>query len=450
MPVDSKHPSYSALHQLTLSVRDCIEGEFAVKSRGETYLPYPSDFDRLRHENKHAIATIMYNTYKSRAELSSLVTEALFKMSGLVANSTCIVELPPRMEYLRDQATGDGLTLHNFYIQVVREVLTAGRYGVLTDPDETGKVLLYGYKSESITNWSLNDDMLNLAVLKESYLSGGDEFAPEYKEQYRVLRLVDGVYQSQVYRDGSEQVDKTAMLTTAKNNGLAFIPLQPIRAVVNGWQIDNPIPLHPVSKNVLKAYQLSADYYHYLYNLSKVMLVTQGIDTNKDDSKPRGFSSTQAVHLPANAQATLLQANPSGIAAIKQAMDDKLIEARSLAMQLQATSGVEAAEAVRLKHESQQITLRGVAVNAAQGIENALKTAAEIMGENPNEVVFRAPESLIDQSLDIAELTGLGDLVLNNLMPKSVLWARMRQGKLTEMTDEELQKALDNQVVNGL
>ena len=72
------------------------------------------------------------------------------------------------------------------------------------------------------------------------------------------------------------------------------------------------------------------------------------------------------------------------------------------------------------------------------------------MGENPKEVVFKAPESLIDQSLDIAELTGLGDLVLNNLMPKSVLWARMRQGKLTEMTDEELQKALDNQVVNGL
>ena len=450
MPVDSKHPSYATLHHLTLAVRDCVEGEPIVKNKGEVYLPYPSDFERLRHEQKHELARIMYDMYKSRAELSSLVTEALFKMSGLVANGSCVVELPSRMEYLRDKATGDGLTLHNFYIQAVREVLMAGRYGVLTDPDEAGLVRLYGYKSESIINWILNDDVLNIAVLKESYLSGGDEFAPEYKEQYRVLRLVDGVYQSQVYRDGSEQVDKTAMLTTAKNNGLAFIPLQPIRAVVNGWQIDNPIPLHPVSKNVLKAYQLSADYYHYLYNLSKVMLVTQGIDTNKDDSKPRGFSSTQAVHLPANAQATLLQANPSGIAAIKQAMDDKLIEARSLAMQLQATSGVEAAEAVRLKHESQQITLRGVAVNAAQGIENALKTAAEIMGENPSEVVFRAPESLIDQSLDIAELTGLGDLVLNNLMPKSVLWARMRQGKLTEMTDEELQKALDNQVVNGL
>ena len=449
MPVDSKHPSYSALHQLTLSVRDCIEGELAVKSRGETYLPYPSDFERLRHENKHAIATIMYNTYKSRAELSSLVTEALFKMSGLVANSACVVELPPRMEYLRDQATGDGLTLHNFYAQVVREVLTAGRYGVLTDPDETGKVLLYGYKSESITNWSLNDDVLNLAVLKESYLSGGDDFSPEYEDQYRVLRLADGIYQSQVYRDDEGQPDKTASLTTNKRAGLPFIPLQPIRAVVNGWQLDNPIPLHPIAKNVLKAYQLSADYYHYLYNLSKVMLVTQGIDTNKDN-KPNGFSSTQAVHLPANAQATLLQANPSGIDAIKQAMDDKLEDAKALAMQLHPSSGVEAAAAVRLKHESQQITLRGVATNAAQGIENALKTAAIIMGENPNDVAFKAPESLIDQSLDIAELSGLGDLVLNSLMPKSVLWARMRQVKLTTLTDAELEQELTNQVMNGI
>ena len=458
MPVDSLHASYNTMHAPVSMIRDVIAGQAIVKAKGRNYLPYPHDLKGLVVDGKAALAEAFYQAYLERAELEKLAAEAYIRMGGIVSNAPCAVQLPPRMEYLIDKATGDGLSLHNFYTQAVRETLATGRYGVLVDPNDKGQVQLYGYQSESITNWLLDDDVLSAVVLKESYLSGGDKFSPEYSEQYRVFELSGGACTATLYRDDA-QVEATTP-ATSKQSTLDFIPLQLVRAVTNGWQSDNPIPMQAIAEHLIKAYQLSADYYRYLYLLSQVMLTTSGANMetkspaptrNNQENKPaRTFSSTQALHLASGATANLLQASPAGIEPIKTALNDKIEAARQLAMQLHPNNGTVAAATVKMQIDSQQLTLRGVANNAAQAIEKSLKTAALIMGENADEVVFRAPESLVEPVLDVTEISLLNDMVLNGNAPKSLLWERMRQAKLTNLNDEELQKAIDNQTINGI
>lgn len=439
-------------------VRDVIAGQSIVKAKGKAYLPYPHDLKGLVVDGKTVLAEAFYQAYLERAELEKLAAEAYIRMGGIVSNAPCVVQLPPRMEYLIDKATGDGLSLHNFYTQAVRETLVTGRYGVLADPNDKGQVQLYGYQSESITNWLLDDDVLSTVVLKERYLSGGDKFAPEYSEQYRVFELSGGRCMSTLYRDDAP-VEVTTP-ATSKQTALDFIPLHLVRAVNNGWQSDNPIPMQAIAEHLIKAYQISADYYRYLYLLSQVMLTTSGaqletkspapVKNNQENKSNRTFSSTQALHLTTGATANLLQASPAGIEPIKQALMDKIDAARQLAMQLHPNNGTVAAATVKMQIDSQQLTLRGVANNAAQAIEKSLKTAALIMGENADYVVFKAPESLVEPVLDVAELNLLNDMALNGNAPKSLLWERMRQAKLTNLNDEELQKAIDNQTINGI
>lgn len=459
MPVDSLHASYNTMHAPVSMIRDVIAGQAIVKAKCRAYLPYPHDLRGLVVDGKAALAEAFYQAYLERAELEKLAAEAYIRMGGIVSNASCTVQLPPRMEYLIDKATGDGLSLHNFYTQAVRETLVTGRYGVLVDPNDKGQVQLYGYQSEAITNWILDDDVLSAVVLRESYLSGGDKFSPEYSEQYRVFELKNDVCTATLYRD-DVQAEAATTPATSKKATLDFIPLQLVRAVTNGWQSDNSIPMQAIAEHLIKAYQLSADYYRYLYLLSQVMLTTSGANMetkspaptrNNQENKPaRTFSSTQALHLASGATANLLQASPAGIEPIKTALSDKIEAARQLAMQLHPNNGTVAAATVKMQIDSQQLTLRGVANNAAQAIEKSLKTAALIMGENADEVVFRAPESLVEPVLDVAEMSLLNDMVLNGNAPKSLLWGRMRQAKLTNLNDEELQKAIDNQTINGI
>jgi hypothetical protein len=104
-----------------------------------------------------------------------------------------------------EKATKDGLTLEAFHRLITAEILSAGRYAVLTDvpSDDTGMPYLTGYQAEQLINWPAAPNK-NLFVLDETQKgqSESDEFGWVDITRYRVLRLTNGVYTQQVYEQG--------------------------------------------------------------------------------------------------------------------------------------------------------------------------------------------------------------------------------------------------------
>ena len=127
-------------------------------------------------------------------------------------------ELPDALEYLEDDATGDGLSLVQLAKDELSNLLETGRCLLLVDyPQVEGDLSLeqtmmldlrasiIPYTAEQVVNWKtevLNGrKLLTLCVLAEQYILDDDEFGHESKTQYRVLRLRPDGYTQQIYRD---------------------------------------------------------------------------------------------------------------------------------------------------------------------------------------------------------------------------------------------------------
>ena len=67
----------------------------------------------------------------------------------------------------------------------------------------------------------------------------------------------------------------------------------------------------------------------------------------------------------------------------------------------------EAAETVRLKQTASGATLLGIVRNLGKGLEKQLKSIAVLMGENPDDVVFRPTQEFMTNGMSPSELTAL-------------------------------------------
>ena len=193
MGVDSHHPQMTRerLDEWRL-MRDASDGESAVKAastattgvsvtaRDKSYLPMPGGFKAQSDQG-----AAMYAAYKGRAQFPEIVAPSISAMVGIVHAKDITIELPPGLEYLWERATADGLDLESFHRRITRQLLTFGRYGVLTDADTNGgNPFLCGYSAETIINW----DGESFYVLDESgYERSGFEWVRQSK--YRVLQI---------------------------------------------------------------------------------------------------------------------------------------------------------------------------------------------------------------------------------------------------------------------
>lgn len=427
--IETTHALYAKQLPRIRRVRDCIEGDDLIKAKGELYLPYPADLEKLRSDSQkdHSrLATKHYQTYKSRAVMPDITTQALQSAIGIVSTQDPMITLPPQLDYLRDNASGFRNSLKSLYIQAVREVLTSGGYSVLVDVDSKGMPRLFGYVFEDCINWTTPDDVLTMCVLRESVEDYTDRYSPVTDSQYRIVTIDgDGEYRQELYRK-SELVSD---ITPTDYKGIAFeeIPIFRIGSSSNGWSHAgaNEIPLMPVARLAIKSYQVSADAYNNLYLISQAMLITSGIAESQH--KPSSFSSSTAAHLPTGGNAQLLQVSPSAFPYLKMQMDDLATEGRGYGASLLASAKVEAADAIRAKSASQQATLRSVAGNVADAFNSALKSCAAFIGVSPDSVGFAINQEFDAGAVDTAILAIMGDHVLNGLIPADALLEKYKE-----------------------
>jgi len=71
MAVNSTHPEYIRNVGLWEKVRDCVDGEHAVKAKGEAYLPRPAGKIGAKYDKAHA-------RYLARARFSNFTEPITF------------------------------------------------------------------------------------------------------------------------------------------------------------------------------------------------------------------------------------------------------------------------------------------------------------------------------------------------------------------------------------
>lgn len=435
-------------------IADCVAGERAVKKRGVVYLPMPNPDD----ESEENVAR--YDAYRTRAVFYNVSQRTLSGMVGEVFARDPVEDLPTRLDVVSEDADGTGLTLTQLAKRAVRYTLSMGRAGVLADYPmteegvtradiESGQVQpsLTIYDSLHVINWRTkkngNKTLLTMVVLWEKYDGEDDGFSVTQKDQYRVLRLVDGVYTVEIYRDGASFMGPVSP-TDASGEAFDYIPFTFIGSENNDAEIDHP-PLYDLASLNVAHYRNSADYEEGVYMVGQPTPVFSGLTQAWVEDVMKGvvaLGSRGGVMLPENGSAMLLQmeANTAAFEAMEHkerqmvALGAKLVEQK----QVQRT-----ATEADIDSAAETSVLSDVAKNVGAAIKFGLENCARFVGDPDAEIVYT-----LNTEFKISRMTPQERAqLISEWQQGAVTFSEMREGLRKSGTatldDDEARETID-------
>lgn len=429
------HPEYEEYSASWAMMRHAIEGEDEIKEEGETYLPMKSGIKAMTDIGRQNAA---YKAYKDRAEFPEIVSPTVQGAVGLIHAKPTEIELPKGMEYLRERATKDGLTLDGLNQRLTTEVMRMGRYGLMPGVDEKGVFHIAGYSAESVRNWDDPNGVLSYLVLDESG-KVRDPATNEWKSdgRYRECYLNDvGAFTSREWvkkhdikgKDQWEPGEET--LSTIKGRKpLSFIPFTFVGSTDLTPNPDD-IPLYGLAKLAIRAYRLDADYVNALHMTSEPTPWVSGVDK---DSAPKSIGAHSLWVLPGEgAKAGMLEFTGQGISAQEKAIQNTLERAIMFGAQLfsDTRKTAESGEAKKIRLGSQHASLRSVAITSASGLEKCLRNIAIWSGEDPNKVVVKPNLDFVDHTLEPQEILALVSAWQAGAYSKQSLFENLQRGEI--------------------
>ena len=390
MGIESKHPLYQDTENKWTRVRDSFLGSDAVKVKGEVYLPKLSSQDKDQ-----------YASYVMRAMYVNAIKNTVQGLVGAVMRIDPIINAPDRILELAEDITGTGVTLNDFISNMLSEQLLMGRQGVLIDRT-TERAYLSGYTTEQMTNW-----MDGVIVLKESYVSHdiNDPYDMDYEVQYRELMIdEDGKYLVRIWREYEGWSIWNEIYPTKVGQALDSIPF----VALSGNELNlNPTqpPLMSLVDTNLSMYRTSADLEHGRHFTALPTPYVTGID---GDSELRIGSGTAWILPDSSSKAGYLEFTGQGLQALEKAIDEKRGIMASLGASLLQTqkSGVESADAVRLRQNSEASVLVGAVLSVQEGIAKALSIMAEWEGVS-GDIEVSLNTDFTDTKINAQDLTAL-------------------------------------------
>lgn len=465
MPVSDQAPQYEhSLSKWTL-VRDCVAGSKAVKSKTTAYLPDPEDKESLNAYQGDQYANIRsrelrrmtkrYSDYIYRAQFVNVTARTRNAMVGMAFRNPPEVELPNGLEYLEDNATGEGRSLEHLAKDTVGDLLEVGRIGLLVDYPEAEEGLtasqvammnlqanIKTYPAESIINWKTSviggEEVLSLVVLQEAYSVAEDEYGHDSETQYRVLKLEEGRYTVEIWRED----DLFAIAQPRQGNGqyLDRIPFVMAGTYNNNPDVDDA-PLYDIAELNIGHFRNSADYEEGVYIHGQPMThldtgemsATQFMDTN-----PNGVESGSRRGVVTQGGGTLTLVQAQANSAAFEAMTHKEQQMVAIGARLIEPNGqAETAEAARIKHAGDNSVLTNVVQNASEAIRMAIEWCGWFMNVT-GEVVFNINEDFYDKETSPQLIMAKIQLLDRGIIAKSDIRRGLRQSGQLERTDDEI------------
>ena len=243
--VETEHPIYTKFKRRWELIRDCVEGDDAIKKKGDVYLPKLCRASPREEE-------IVYKAYQSRAFWVNYTGQALENIHGMIMRRCPTIDAPDEFKKsgILDNIDGRGTNLHQFLSDSVYDTIQTCFGGLLADipqardgmtiaeaEDEGITPYMRYYKAEDIINWKEDDVMggrLKVVVLREAYDDSDDMFVHKEQIRYRVLTLgEDGFYKQLLYTPIKDKRGRSSFTVEeipfmALGQPITYIPFKPI------------------------------------------------------------------------------------------------------------------------------------------------------------------------------------------------------------------------------
>lgn len=422
MPDEYKIMPTSMDRQAWDKIRDVIGGEDIVKNEGTKYLPQPSGMD-----------INAYNSYKKRASLYSVAGRTISGLSESVLRNPPVIEVPARMDYIKDVFSVDGLDLNGFVGKLLNEILSVGRGGILIDFVVSDNMQLPGvtfYSAENIEEIEIIENKPVMIKINER----GTEI---------ILEITDGIY-SVSQKDNDGHISNVVPMVMG--HPLNFIPFFIAGTESNSFEVERP-PLLDLVNLILAHYRNSADYEHALFMTAQP---TPWIAGHFNDGEvPTSIGSSVLWRLPEGASAGMLEFSGNGIEAQRQAMIDK--EERMLALGARMIGFTknrnEALDTARMRGSGEKSILSSAVLSVETVILKILKIIAEWLQSNPDDVVFKLNRDWVETRMSPQEIRELVASWMSGAISRDTLHSNLQQGEIidTQRTVEEEVKLIDSE-----
>jgi hypothetical protein len=396
-------------------VDDCIAGEIRIKSKKELYLPVPGD------TNAPDIG-MRYKSYLGRAVFYNVAGRTLEGLVGRVFTREAVIEVPNILNPVLDDANGESTSLDQLAQEAVAKVLKGGaglhvdypkvEGGSSREDINSGRVrpTIHLYDRYNITNWRKirvsGKDVYTLIVLREQYTVADDGFASIEDTQYRVLRLIDNVYTTELWRRPA----KTAAfeLFGGRTIPLNFsgqpyneIPFRFIGPRKNNSDVEKSVLYDLCSLNIAH-FRNSADYEESCYMTGQPTVWASGLSEQWVKEVLGGevmLGARGLMPLPADGTAGILQAEPNIMP--KEAMEHKERQMVALGAKLVEQKSVQrTATEASADEQAETSTLSSVARNVSKAFQWALQWCGYFVGIAENSIKFE-----LNTDFDLADLS---------------------------------------------
>lgn len=449
MPVDSRHIDYEKALDRIRTTRDACDGQEAIKRGMTRYLPDFTPADDVR-----------YDKYLQRAYYLNIVGRTKLALIGAIFRRPIKVKLPTAIEYLEENADGQGQSLQQIAKLACDEILETGRFGLLVDHPEAPegatladvrlldlKATVVGYQFENIINWDCEvingKETLKLVVLTEVEKVYKDKFSWSEEVRYRVLSLEDGYYVQEVYDARGELVSRYEPMMGGVR--MTHIPFYLCGAEDNRATVDQP-PLFDLAVVNIAHYRNCADYEEGTHLHGQPTLVIDTGDTGAQEFEslnPNGImvGSRRGIALQ-RGSASLLQASANGSAF--EAMSHKEAQMVSIGARLINQRGVnQTAESARIAASSEASVLNSIVGNVSEALEAACEDVAGFMGAPSNDVFVALNRDFFDGSIDanqammLIQFADRGDIARSDVRAKLREAGWLEDYRTDELIDEE-------------
>lgn len=263
-------------------VRDSVDGEPTVKQARYTYLKNPDSIDQKSDQSINR-----YAKYIDGAEFDGFPQSTEIEVIGRMKAAEAEIDLPSQIDYLENNADGDGLSMTAMIEVLYRNLLEAKYHIMLSEMDSLASVdteslsvadlaainpqaTIKLYTRESMIDWDytrINGQLqISLMVLREITTVRDEDLNAAQVTTYLVLALDEnGDYYQQKYIEGDSKsyaADGDRVYPEVGKERIKFIPVSIVADVeFQAGQVPKGQGyLYPISSAAISRYQVSADY----------------------------------------------------------------------------------------------------------------------------------------------------------------------------------------------
>ncbi|WP_323842608.1 MULTISPECIES: DUF4055 domain-containing protein [unclassified Moraxella] len=477
MPVNTLHPDYSKSLSAWQMCNDFVSGTSVVKAKKEKYLPRPNPNDTSNDAQQR------YDNYLKRAVFYEYSSKTVNQYLGLAFKQDPICEVDKRLEHLKTNANGQGVSLYHLAQQGLKSLLVNGRFGLWVDYPSVKieaqnkqqqkeiesvvdlKPTIIYFSAEQIINWRIeprfNQLALTMVVLHEIVQQAGkDGFETVLVEQYRELGLNE---QNQYYvrlwqkKDGQFTVVSEAK-PTINGKHLDYIPFQIFGSQTNTFATQI-IPIEPLVHIEHGIYCNSADVENSRFLCGQIQPFMNvdnqtadyynRVDENGVKVNPLRLGSETVIMLGENGSFGFAQAQPNTMATEGIAEKREIIA--ELGYQLgQSGTGIKTATQAENEQTAQHSQASLCVANINEGMFNVLIWCSRYANVT-TEPKFSIRQQFSPVTVDVNVLNTLSGLIDSGKLPKSVIWAKAKEYNLlnAELSDDDIAGMIESDLPLG-